>query len=248
MRISVITVVLNNQAYVKDAIASVLSQTYSDIEYIVIDGGSTDGSMQIIHSFKDRISKVISEPDEGIYDAMNKGLSLATGDVIGFLNADDFYAHPHVIEHVADAFKNMEVEALYADLDYVSRNDKKKVLREWRSGVYDKGSFYKGWMPPHPTFFVRREVYQRYGGYNTQLVSTADYELMLRFLLLHDVRADYLREVIVKMRVGGQSNRTLLNRIKANLEDRKAWKLNHISPRWYTMFLKPLSKITQFRF
>lgn len=248
MRISVITVVLNNQAYVKDAIASVLSQTYSDIEYIVIDGGSSDGSMQIIHSFEERISKVISEPDEGIYDAMNKGLSLATGDVVGFLNADDFYAHPNVIEHVANAFKSMEVEALYADLDYVSRNDKKKVLREWRSGVYNKDSFYKGWMPPHPTFFVRREVYRRYGGYNTQLVSTADYELMLRFLLLHDVRAGYLREVIVKMRVGGQSNRTLLNRIKANLEDRKAWKLNHIRPRWYTMFLKPLSKITQFRF
>lgn len=248
MRVSVITVVLNNQAYVKDAIASVLSQTYRDIEYIVIDGGSTDGSLQIIHSFKDRISRVVSEPDEGIYDAMNKGLSLATGDVIGFLNADDFYVHPHVIEHVADAFKRVEVEALYADLDYVSRNDKQKVLREWRSGVYDKSSFYKGWMPPHPTFFARREIYQRYGGYNTQLVSTADYELMLRFLLLHDVRADYLREVIVKMRVGGQSNRTLLNRIKANLEDRKAWKMNHIRPRWYTMFLKPLSKITQFRF
>ncbi len=246
MKFTIITVVLDNMAFIQDAIESVVCQKNTNIQYIVIDGGSNDGSLEIIKSFGDKISIVVSEPDEGIYDAMNKGLALATGDVIGFLNADDFYAHNHVIQHVAERFSAEKCDALYADLDYVSRVDKNKIVRKWRSGVYDKKRFVKGWMPPHPTFFVRKYIYQKLGGFNKQLHMAADYELMLRFCYFKNIKVAYLPEVIIKMRLGGQSNRSLKNRIKANIQDRNAWVMNGVIPKWYTLLLKPISKINQY--
>lgn len=244
--LTIITVVLNNGHFIKDAIESVLNQTYKGIQYIIIDGGSTDESLEIIKSYQDKISVVVSEPDSGIYDAMNKGLALATGDIVGFLNADDFYANAVVLNKVMHAFTAHGCDALYADLDYVSRSDKHKIIRKWRSGSFSREKFAKGWMPPHPTFFAKRNFYQEFGGFKEELNSAADYELMLRFLYVKSLRTYYLPEVIIKMRVGGQSNRSLKNRMLANIQDRRAWTINGIKPHWYTLFLKPLSKIRQY--
>lgn len=245
LKISLITVVLNNQTFIRDAIDSVLSQTYPNIEYIIIDGGSSDDSLSIINEYKDKL-KLISEPDKGIYDAMNKGLAMATGDIIGFLNSDDFYADADIVQQVADFFEAHNADAVYGDLDYVSLLDKHKVVRRWRSGAYKPELFYRGWMPPHPTFFVRSDVYKRCGGFNTQLKSAADYELMLRLALVHKIQIGYINQVWIKMRLGGQSNRSFRNRLKANLEDRKAWEINGLKPRWYTLLLKPVQKIPQY--
>lgn len=246
VKISIITVVLNNKLFIKDAIESVINQQQVNLEYIVIDGGSSDGSMDIINSYKNNIDTIISEADEGIYDAMNKGLKLATGDIIGFLNADDFYADNTVLQQVVNSFTNNGVHALYADLDYVSRINKHKIVRKWRSGAYHKNKFTFGWMPPHPTFFAHKQVFQSFGGFNKKLQMAADYELMLRFLYFNNVSVFYLPQVIIKMRLGGQSNRSLGNRILANIDDRNAWLINGITPKWYTLLLKPLSKIAQY--
>lgn len=245
LKISIITVVLDNKAFLKEAIDSVLFQSYANLEYIVIDGGSRDGSLEIIQSYGNKIHTVVSEPDEGIYDAMNKGITKATGEIIGFLNADDFYVDEHVIRDIVQAFGN-QTDALYADIDYVAPDDKNRIIRKWRSGMFEKKRLFTGWMPPHPTFFVRRSVYEKYGGYNTLLKSSADYELMLRMILVHQISLTYIPRVLVKMRVGGQSNRSFQNRIKAHLEDRKVWKMLGIRPKWYTLWLKPLQKITQY--
>jgi glycosyltransferase involved in cell wall biosynthesis len=246
MKVTIITVVLDNMAFIEDAINSVVNQSHANLQYIIIDGGSNDGSLDIIKSFGDKIAIVVSEPDEGIYDAMNKGLALANGDLVGFLNADDFYAHQQVLQHVADKFETNNCDVLYADLDYVSRADKNNIVRKWRSGSYKKDRFLSGWMPPHPTFFARKEVYQELGGFNKKLNMAADYELMLRFCYFNDLNVAYLPEVIIKMRLGGQSNRSLKNRIKANIQDRNAWVMNGVKPKWYTLLLKPLSKIIQY--
>lgn len=245
MKVTIITVVFDKKSFIADAINSVLCQTYKDIEYIIIDGGSKDGSLEIINSFGNKIHKVISEPDEGIYDAMNKGIKLATGDIVGFLNADDFYSDIHSIEKMVNAF-NDNVDAVYADLDYVALDNKQRIIRKWRSGMFSPEKMYGGWMPPHPTFFLRKAVYEQFGGYNTELQSSADYELMLRLILKNKIRLNYIPEVLVKMRVGGQSNRSFKNRIKAHLEDRKVWKMLGLTPKWYTLWMKPLQKIKQY--
>jgi glycosyltransferase involved in cell wall biosynthesis len=246
LKVSIITVVLDNMAFIEDAINSVVNQTHANIQYIIIDGGSNDGSLDVIKSFGDKISIVVSEPDEGIYDAMNKGLALANGDIIGFLNADDFYAHKQVLQHVANRFEATNCDVIYANLDYVSRVDKNKIVRKWRSGSFNKNRFLAGWMPPHPTFFARKDVYKKLGGFNKKLDMAADYELMLRFCYFNDLNVSYLPDVIIKMRLGGQSNRSFKNRIKANIQDRNAWVINGVSPKWYTLLLKPLSKIKQY--
>lgn len=246
LKVSIITVVLNNGLYIKDAIESVVYQQSVDLEYIIIDGGSSDDSLTIINSFKDKIAVFISEPDEGIYNAMNKGLLLATGDVIGFLNADDFYANNQVINQVVNTFEHFKCDAVYADLDYVSRSNKSKIIRKWRSGGFKRTKFLMGWMPAHPTFFVKKDSYVIHGNYNEQLHYAADYELMLRFLYVKNISVAYLKTVIVKMRLGGQSNRSLKNRLAANMEDRKAWTIHGLNPKWYTLIIKPLSKIIQY--
>jgi glycosyltransferase involved in cell wall biosynthesis len=192
------------------------------------------------------VSLVISERDNGIYDAMNKGLRLATGDVIGFLNADDVYAKADVIEKVAEQFANGNVDTLYGDLQYVDAKDLNRVLRNWVSGNFRKLSFKFGWMPPHPTFFVSREVYDEVGGFNLSFRMASDYELMLRILYKYQFNAVYLHEVLVKMRVGGISNGSLKRRLVANKEDRMAWKVNKLNPYFFTLYLKPLRKLSQY--
>lgn len=244
MKVSVITVCYNSASTIEDTIKSVLRQNYEDLEYIVIDGASTDGTLDILHQYKSDIKHLISEPDEGMYYALNKGIRIATGDIIAFLHADDIYAFPEVISGVAQQMKN--ADALYGDLVYVRQGEVNKISRYWKSGRYLPGSFKWGWMPPHPSFFVRKDVYNRLGTFNTQLHSAADYELMLRFIHKHGIELIYWPEVLVKMRSGGKSNVTLANRIHANKEDKKAWELNGLSPFFFTLWLKPLRKIPQY--
>jgi glycosyltransferase len=191
---------------------------------------------------------VVSEKDKGIYDAMNKGIGMATGEVIGILNSDDFYANRSVISKVARAFEETGCDALYADLVYVDQQDVGKTVRLWRAGAYRKNAFKWGWMPPHPTFFVRRELYDKYGVFSLDLKTAADYELMLRFIHKHGIRVHYLPEVLVKMRAGGASNASLRSRLNANRQDRLAWIRNDIRPFWFTLYMKPVRKLGQFLF
>ena len=246
MKISVITASFNNVATIEATIRSVQMQSHSPVEHIIIDGGSNDGTLEVIEGYRGNLAMVVSEMDHGIYDAMNKGIALASGDVIGLLNADDFYAGEQVLARVAAVFADPEVEACYGDLEYVAADNTDHVFRYWKSGPYRAKRFYNGWMPPHPTFFVRRSVYERLGGFNTTLGSSADYELMLRFLLKGGVHAAYIPEVLVKMRTGGTSNATLANRVRANLNDRLAWRVNGLRPHPWTLYFKPLSKLGQF--
>ena len=245
MKISIITITYNSAATLKDTIESVVNQSYKDIEYIIVDGKSTDSTLDIIDSYKNKISKFISEKDHGLYDALNKGIAMATGDVIGILHSDDFYTDYLVIEKLVDQMIRQQADAVYADLYYVDKHDTTKIFRKWKSGEYKIGQFLKGWMPPHPTFFVKREYYEKYGKFNLSFHSAADYELMLRFIHKHHLKLAYLPEFIIRMRVGGKSNVSLKNRIRANKEDRRAWKVNGLKPHIYTLYAKPLRKIVQ---
>ena len=245
MKISIITVTYNSAATVEATLASVAAQDHGDIEYIIVDGKSSDNTLEVVEKYRARISKIVSEKDDGIYHALNKGIALATGDVVGIIHSDDFYVHDKVLSKVAAEFEK-GVDSVYADLQYVNRDNTDKIVRHWKSGKYRDGIFLSGWMPPHPTFFIRKERYNKYGSFNTVLRSAADYELMLRMLHKHKISTAYIPEVIVKMRVGGKSNASLMNRINANREDRLAWKLNDLEPGLLTLTFKPLSKIRQF--
>ena len=246
MKFSIITVSFNSADTIEDTMHSVAEQNYSEVEYLAIDGGSKDETTEILENASGQINVLISEPDNGIYHAMNKGIGLATGDVIGILNSDDIYADSSVLNDVSKLFENPETQAVYGDLSYVERENTEKIKRKWVSGRYQPGDFKKGWMPPHPTFFVRRSVYEQYGLFNLDFTTSADYELMLRFIHKHGIKIDYLPRVVIKMRMGGQSNVSLINRIKANKEDRKAWEVNGLKPGKLTFIRKPLSKIGQF--
>jgi len=226
-------------------LSSIASQSYSNIEHIIVDGLSSDNTIEIVRQFP-HVSTCISEKDEGIYFAMNKGIDMATGDVIGILNADDVYAHNDVLSNVMALFENPSTDAVYGDLDFVDSNDISKVKRSWRSGAFKKNSFYEGWMPPHPTFFVRKNLYLNFGYFNTSLTSSADYELMLRLLEKNKITPTYLKDILVKMRYGGKSTASMKNRLVANYEDRMAWRLNGLKPHFFTLILKPLKKIKQF--
>ena len=245
IKISVITVSYNSRPTIEACLHSVMSQTHQAVEYIVIDGCSTDGTPDIIMQYGDRISHLLVEPDSGAYDAMNKGLRLATGDVVGILNGDDLYADVHVLARVAKTFNDPEIDTCYGDLVYVDQADTEQVVRYWKAGDYSRARFFSGWMPPHPTFFVRRQLYERYGTFNLGLGTAADYELMLRFLFKYGVSAAYIPEVLVKMRLGGKSNASLKNRIAANRMDRRAWQVNALKPRPWTLWMKPIRKIPQ---
>ena len=268
MKVSLITVSYNSAKTIVDTIHSVQNQTYKNIEYIVVDGMSSDGTVEIVKQFLDSakdvsqdasqdsekdisqdtgvVTKFLCERDKGIYDAMNKGLALATGDIIGVLNSDDFYCSNTVIEQVVAAFQKEDAQCLYGDLNYVDPEDTKKIVRKWRSGDFNRENFLKGWMPPHPTFFVRKSCYEKFGTFNTQFKSAADYELMLRFLYKESCSAIHLPVVMIHMRAGGISNVSLKNRIRANREDRMAWKINGLKPKWFTLLRKPLSKLIQY--
>jgi len=256
--ISIITVVRNGAETIRDCIESVRLQ-HHPAEHIVIDGCSTDGTLEILESCRQYLARIVSEPDRGIYDAMNKGIALVTGDVIGILNADDHFAGPEVLSRVAGIFADETVESCYGDLVYVKDAGAGatahgitpfalpfRVVRYWRSGSYDPQRFYRGWMPPHPTFFVRKRAYDAYGLFNPALGSAADYELMLRFLVKHGITSVHIPEVLVRMRSGGMSNASLGNRLRAHRMDRMAWQVNGLKPFPWTLALKPLSKLIQY--
>lgn len=244
-KISIITTTYNSAKTIRDTLSSVAKQTYPNIEHIIIDGSSTDNTIDIVKSFC-HVKIIISEKDRGIYDAMNKGIKVATGDIIGILNSDDFYTDSNVISDIVNQFNVRQCDSIYADLVYIANDDINNIVRVWQSNKFNKKKFLYGWMPPHPTFFVKKKIYTKYGLYNLTLKQSADYELMLRFLYKEGISVSYLPKIIVKMRVGGHSTASLKNRIKANREDLLAWKINHLIPQRYTIYLKPLRKIYQF--
>lgn len=244
MKISIITSVYNNRDTISDAIESVLSQTYPNIEYIVIDGASKDGTVDIIRTYADRITTFVSEPDRGIYDGLNKGVERATGDVIAFLHSDDLYNDPEVVARVAEAFISTNADAVYGDLVYTPKSDTSKVLRYWKSRDFHPDLLKQGWMPAHPTFFARRELYERYGAFDTTFRIAADYDFMLR-VLSQGIKTHYLPTVLYKMRVGGESNKSIKNIIKKMREDYRALENNRIGG-LTTLLIKNLSKIPQF--
>lgn len=245
MKISIITATFQSARTLPWTIDSVYRQTWPDIEHIIVDGGSKDETIPIIRTHP-HLVKVVSESDKGIYDAMNKGIALAEGEVIGILNSDDFYADEQVLTRVMDCFKDPDVDGVYGDLDYVDAEDVSRVTRRWKAGAYRPAHFRWGWMPPHPAFFVRRRLYDRYGGFNLDMGTCGDYELMLRFVHLHGARLAYLPQTLVKMRSGGASNASIGARLRANRNDRLAWTANGLRPYWFTLYLKPFRKIGQF--
>jgi len=244
LKISLITVTYNAESTITNCIASVIRQNYKNVEYIIIDGGSTDGTIPVINQFKEHINILLSEPDKGIYDAMNKGINLATGDVIGTLNADDVFAGDDVLSAVAEAFAVEGTEITYGDLNYVKPDG--SIVRKWRSGTYSYGMFNWGWMPPHPTFYCRKNLFKKFGLYSLNHGTAADYELMLRFIHLNKVNAVYVKKVMNEMNVGGVSNKSYSNRVKGLLFDYKAMRKNGISLPVITLIFKPLRKVIQF--
>jgi len=246
MKISIITITYNSEKTIKDTIESILNQTYKNVEYIIVDGKSNDMTIEIVKSYKNKISKFISEKDNGIYDAMNKGLELATGDIIGILNSDDVYFDKYVIEGVVKRFKEKFVDSVYGDLYYVEENDVNKVVRYWKSSHFIEGSFAKGWHPPHPTFFVKREVYEKYGFFDLEMKVSADFELMLRFLEKYDISTTYLPKVLVRMRTGGESNKSIKNIIAGNKSILRAFDKNGIKVnKFMYVFYRFIPKIIQ---
>jgi glycosyltransferase len=243
--VTIITATYNSAATLSDTLDSVAKQSYPQIEHLIIDGASTDNTEAIAARYP-HVTRFISAPDKGIYDAMNKGIKLAKGEIIAILNSDDFYAQPDIIEKIVAAFADPSILVVYADLQYVDADNTAKIVRNWIAGEYNAQLFYYGWMPPHPSFFVRKQLYEQCGVFDTSFRHAADYELMLRFLLRYHATAAYLPELAVKMRTGGQSNASFRNRWKANREDRRAWDVNGLTPYFFTIPLKPFRKIGQY--
>ena len=243
MKISVVTPVFND-IRVGRALDSVLAQQHEhELEMIVIDACSTDGTLKLLEQYRSRVTVIVSEPDRGIYDGMNKGISLATGDVVGILNADDQYSDHLVIRDVLETLSNDETNTCYGDMTYTSESG--SVVRYWKSGVHSRWKWYFGWMPPHPTFFVRRHIYERFGTFDLKYPIAADYELMLRLLFKNDVSVKYLGRSIVNMAPGGKSGSSLSNIAKANLEVVAAWRNNNLRGGHLVPFLKPARKLLQ---
>jgi glycosyltransferase involved in cell wall biosynthesis len=244
LQVTVVTAVKNRAPTLGACLRSVHSQTWPAVEHVLVDGGSTDGSLSIIGAHHPKLAKVICEPDRGVYEALNKGIQSATGDIIGFLHADDEFASDRALESVARAFEDPGVDAVYGDLIYVSRGDPTHVVRYWRAGKYARSQIANGWMPPHPTFYVRRSIYSRFGAFDTRYKIAADYENMLRILWRGGAEAVYIPEVLVRMRTGGLSNR-LSNLFMKSREDYAAMRANGIEP-WQALLLKNVTKLPQF--
>jgi len=246
MKVSIITVTYNSGKYLEDCIRSVIMQGYPGIEHIIVDGKSTDNTLDIIKKYQANISKSISETDRGIYDAINKGMTMATGDIIGILNSDDILVDADVIESIVKVFEQNNVDTVYGDLEYVAANDTNKIIRIWKGRPFKKSRFRYGWMPAHPTFYIKRSLLQKYGYYENHYYTAADYEFMARYLYKNNLSAYYLPKLIVKMRMGGQSNQTLHKRLRANRRDYLAMKRNNIPFAFIVSILKPLIKVQQF--
>jgi len=244
MKISIITPALNSEKVIKDCVESVREQSYSNIEHILVDGGSVDGTVAEARKISTDL-RIISERDNGIYDALNKGIKMASGDIIGILHSDDFYASKDIIESVIELFQNNDINSCYGDLCYIAKSNPEKIIRYWKSGDFNIKNFKKGWMPPHPTFFVRKEVYDKYGLFDLSYKISADYELMTRFLYKHSISVGYIERVMVNMRVGGKSNKNIYKILTKMAEDYKIikhYKLGGFS----TLLAKNFQKLPQF--
>ncbi|MEX0636146.1 MAG: glycosyltransferase family 2 protein, partial [Ferruginibacter sp.] len=247
IKVSIITVTYNSAKFLQDCIRSVQTQQYKNIEHIIIDGKSTDGTIDIIKKNEACIATWISETDRGIYDAINKGMAMATGDVLGILNSDDLLDNDQVITNIVETFLSSNAEVVYGDLEVVAQDDTNKVLRIWKGQPFNRNRFRYGWMPAHPTFYVKRSLVSKYGGYESHYFTAADYEFMARYLYQHKVTACYLPVLIVRMRTGGASNKNLKQRLRANRRDYLAMKRNKIPFALIASILKPLIKVHQFR-
>jgi glycosyltransferase len=245
LKVSIITATWNSEATIKFALGSVREQNYLNIEHIIIDGQSSDSTLNLIENYGSKTVKVVSEADNGIYDALNKGLNLASGDIVGFLHSDDVFSNNHVISDLVDAFKNSEIDAVYGDLEYVSYNNPETIIRYWKSKNFAFSELKRGWMPPHPTFFMKADNYHKFGGFNTKYKISSDYDHLLRCFLTKDFNAYYLPSVITKMRLGGLSNRSIKNILLKMFEDFSIMRQHGIFP--LTALLgKNLSKLIQF--
>lgn len=245
MKVSIITAVFNRVSTIEQAIISVQRQTYRDIEHIIQDGGSMDGTIELVDRLADARTKVLSERDYGIYDAINRGIGRATGDVIGVMHSDDFFADDRVVEKVAAVFNDPNISGVYGDLQYVSASEPSRVVRHWRSGAYRFDKLRSGWMPPHPTLYLRRDVFEKLGLYDTNMRISADYDAILRYLVKGRIDLGYVPHVLVKMRTGGESNRSLERILKKSREDLSAIRRNGVGG-VYTLMMKNVSKIYQF--
>lgn len=248
MKISVITATFNSAATVAECMDSIASQDWPEVEHIVVDGGSTDGTLDVLERKRDRISQLVSEPDDGIYDALNKGIGLATGDVVGFLHADDVLADSTVLSRIARRFEAEDVGGVYGDLQYVRNDDAGSVLRHWEAGEFSPARLRWGWMPPHPALYVRREWYERLGTFDTGYQIAADYLCMLKLFSHPEFKAAYIPEVLVRMRVGGASNRSLKNIVQKSSEDLRALRATGVGAfgGFGALAWKNLSKLNQF--
>lgn len=245
MHLTLITVTFNACAALEETILSVQQQNYKNLEYLIIDGGSTDGTLEMVNKYAEVVSSFVSEPDNGIYDAMNKGLKRATGDVVGFLHADDRFAHSQVLNDVMRVFESKKPDVLYGDLQYVTSFEPLKVLRHWKSGTFNRQLISKGWMPPHPTVYFKRALLKQIGYFDTSFKIAADYDWVLRLLLMEKVSIDYLPEVLVCMATGGASNKSIGNILQKSREDYRAIRQNKVGG-WLTLVHKNLGKVGQF--
>ena len=247
MKVSIITVTLNSEKYLSDCIRSVRGQNYKNIEHIIIDGKSTDGTLRIIHRNLDSIASWISEVDKGMYDAINKGLQMATGDIVGILNSDDMFASADSVRSIVDCFQTTKTDSIYGNLIYVDPKNTQKVVRFWKGDHYKRSRFRYGWMPAHPTFYIRRELLSQHGMYENHYFTAADYEFMARYLFRNKVSSQYLDTMLVKMRTGGLSNGSFKKWFRANRRDYLAMKENKIPFSFIVSIMKPLLKLPQFK-
>ena len=245
MLVSVITVSYNSASTIKNTLQSVALQTYPLIEHIIIDNNSTDDTLSIAKQFP-HLQKIISEPDKGIYDAMNKGIKIASGEIISILNSDDVFENDNVVEDVINIFNSSDASIVYGNLSYVSKINNQKIIRSWKSSAYKPNAFLYGWHPPHPTLFIKKKVYNQYGMFDTTLPISADFELMLRFIEKYKVKTIHLNKLLVRMQIGGASNTSIKNIFTGNVNIKKAFKKNNISYKIYYPVLRLLPKLLQF--
>jgi glycosyltransferase involved in cell wall biosynthesis len=245
MKITIITVAYNAEQTIESTINSVLSQTYPCIEYIVIDGASSDGTYAIAEKYGDRISKLVCEPDTGTYDAMNKGIAMSTGDIIGFLHADDIYSDDTVISRVIDEFSKAKVDCVFGNLVYVDRYNTDNIIRYYSAGDFSIDRFAYGCMPPHPTFFAKKSIYDKYGVFKTNYKIAADFELLARFLWTNQISYRYIPDVLVKMRMGGISTKNYRSNLILNREILRACAENKIRTNYLKIYMKYFTKVLQ---
>ena len=244
--VSIITGTYNSSKFISDCVRSIYEQEYDNIEHIIIDGNSKDSTVDIIKNMPNKVSRLISEKDDGIYDAMNKGLRLAEGDIVGILNSDDFYNSNKIIKEVVNAFEDPAINCVYGDLVYVDQLNTKKVVRKWVTGSYTEKAFTKGWHPAHPSFFVRNSVYKKFGYFNLKFGLAADFEIMLRFLEKNKLKGKYLPLPMVRMRLGGATNKSIKNILQGNKECISAFKANGIKVSKFYPLYRLIPKLKQY--